>query len=137
MCAQSPSYIQLFVIHPMDCSSSVHGIFQARILEWVVSPIYYIVAIVQPLSHVHLFVTPWIAAQQTSLSLTISWNLLKLVSIETVMPSNHLILCCPLLRLSSIISASGHFLMSWHFASRGQSIGASASASVFPMNIQG
>ena len=91
---------------------------------------------VQPFSHVWLFVIPWTTVHQTSLSFTISWNLLKLISIETVMSSNHLVLCCPLLLLSSIISTSGHFLMSWHFASRGQSIGASASASVFPMNIQ-
>ena len=52
---------------------------------------------VQLLSHVLLFVTPWTAACQASLSFTISWSLLKLMSIEWVMPSNHLILCCPLL----------------------------------------
>ena len=46
--------------------------------------------------------TPWTAARQTSLSFTISWSLLKLVSVESVMPSNHLILCCPLLLLPSI-----------------------------------
>ena len=49
------------------------------------------------LSHVRLFVTPWTAARQTSLSITNSWSLLKLMSIELVMPSNHLILCHPLL----------------------------------------
>ena len=52
---------------------------------------------VQSLSHVPLFGTPWIAAHQASLSITESWSLLKLMSIESVMPSNHLILCCPLL----------------------------------------
>ena len=52
---------------------------------------------VQSLSHVRLFVTPWIAARQASLSITNSQSLLKLMSIESVMPSNHLILCCPLL----------------------------------------
>ena len=46
--------------------------------------------------------TPWTAAHQTSLSFTISWSLLKLMSIESVMPSNHLILCCPLLLLPSV-----------------------------------
>ena len=46
--------------------------------------------------------TPWISAHQGSLSLSISWNLLKLMSIESVMPSNHLILCCPLLLLPAI-----------------------------------
>ena len=51
---------------------------------------------VQSLSHVWLFATPWTAACQASLSITNSWNLLKLTSIELVMPSNHLILCRPL-----------------------------------------
>ena len=61
-----------------------------------------IYVVVQSLSHVWLFETPWIAAYQASLSITISWSLLKLMSIELVMPSNHLILCCPLLLLPSI-----------------------------------
>ena len=58
--------------------------------------------VVQSLSHDLLFVTPWTAARQAYLSLTISWCLLKLVSIESVMPSNHLFLCCPFLLLPSI-----------------------------------
>ena len=57
---------------------------------------------VQSLSCVQLFVTPWTAACQASLSITNSWSLLKLMSIELVMPSNHLILCLPLLLLPSI-----------------------------------
>ena len=57
---------------------------------------------VQLLSHVQLFVTPWTAARQASLSITNSWSLLKLMSIKLVMPSNHLILCHPLLLLPSI-----------------------------------
>ena len=57
---------------------------------------------VQSLSCVRLFVTPWTAAHQVSLSITNSRSLLKLISIESVMPSKHLILCCPLLLLSSI-----------------------------------
>ena len=57
---------------------------------------------VQLLSHVQLFATPWTAALQASLSITNSWNLLKLMSIESVMPSNHLILCHPLLLLPSV-----------------------------------
>jgi len=52
---------------------------------------------VQLLSHVWLFVTPWTAARQDSLSITNSQSLLKLMSVESVMPSNHLVLCCPLL----------------------------------------
>ena len=57
---------------------------------------------VQSFNHVWLFVTPWTAAQQDSLSITNSQSFLKLMSIELVMPSNHLILCCPLLLLPSI-----------------------------------
>ena len=57
---------------------------------------------VQSLSHVRLFATPWIAACHTSLSITNSQSLLKLISIESVMPSNHLILCRPLLLLPPI-----------------------------------
>ena len=57
---------------------------------------------VQSLSRVRLFATPWTAAHQASLPITISRSLLKLMSIESVMPSNHLILCRPLLLLPSI-----------------------------------
>ena len=60
---------------------------------------------VQSLSHVWLSVTPWTAAHQASLPFTISWSLLKFMSIQLVMPSNHLILCCPLLPLPSIFSS--------------------------------
>ena len=58
---------------------------------------------VQSLSHVQLFVTPWTEAHQASLSITNSQSLLKLMSIESVIPSNHLILCHPLLLLPSIL----------------------------------
>ena len=54
-----------------------------------------IVTVVKSLSHVRLFATPWTAARQASLSFTISWSLLKLISIELAMPCNHLILCRP------------------------------------------
>ena len=57
---------------------------------------------VQSLSHIRLFVTPWIAACQGSLSITNSWSLLKIMSIELLMPSSHLILCRPLLLLSPV-----------------------------------
>ena len=77
-------------------------------------------------------VTSWTAASQASLSITNSWSLLKLMSIESVMPSNHLILCHPL----QCFPESGSFLVIQFFASGGQSIGASASASVLRMNIQ-
>ena len=65
---------------------------------------------VQLLSHVRLFATPWTVARQASLSITNSWSLLKLMSIESVMPSNHLILCCPLLLLPSIFPSIRVFL---------------------------
>ena len=58
---------------------------------------------VQLLSHVWLFPTPWTSACQVSLSITISQSLLKLMSIKSVMPSNRLILCCPLLLLPSVL----------------------------------
>ena len=56
-----------------------------------------ILSSIQSLSHVWLFAIPWTTARQASLSITNPWRLLKLMSIELVMPSNHLILCCPLL----------------------------------------
>ena len=61
-----------------------------------------ILAVAQSLSRVWLFVTPWTEARQASLSFTVSWSLLKIMSIELVMPYNHLILCFPLLLLPSI-----------------------------------
>ena len=60
------------------------------------------VVVVESLSPVQLFATPWTAARQAFLSLTISWSLLKLMSIEPMMPSNHLVLYCPLLLLPSV-----------------------------------
>ena len=64
---------------------------------------------VQSLSRVRLFATPWAAAHQASLSITNYWSLLKLTSIVSVMPSNHLILCRPLLLLPSIFPSIGVF----------------------------
>ena len=147
---------------PMDCSllgPSVHGIFQARLLEWgavqflnkqslffqikysknksslkknsmssvcflcLLCNFYFLVihqfSSVQLLSCVQLFTTPWIAARQASLSITNSWSSLKLMSIELVMPSSHLILCSPLLLLPPIPPSSRLFhneltvLMRW------------------------
>ena len=74
--------------------------------------------------------TPWSAAHQSALSSTISQSLLKFMTIESVMLSNHLILCHPHLLLPPIFPASGAFPMSWLYASGGQSVGASALASV-------
>ena len=91
---------------------------------------------VQSLSRVQLFVTPWTAAHQASLSITNFLSLLKLMSIESVMPSNHLILCCTLLLPPSIFSSIRVFSSESVLSISGQNIGVSASASVLPMNIQ-
>ena len=92
---------------------------------------------VQSLSCVWLFATPWIAARQASLSITNSQSSLQLTSIESVMPSSHLIVCRPLLLLPSVFPRSGSFPVSQFFASGGESIGVSASTSILPMNIRG
>ena len=142
----APKLLQscLTLCNPMDCSlpgSSVHGISQARILEWVAmsssrgssqprnqtcvsyvsctgrqvfcffvflttsatqeAPFCFFSS-VQSLSHVRLFATPWIAARQASLSITNSQSSPRLMSIKSVMPSSHLILCRPLLLLVPI-----------------------------------
>ena len=102
-----------------------------------------IIVAVQSLSCVHLFATLRTVAHEASLSFTISWSLLELLSIELVMPSNRLILCHPLLPLLLIFPSIKVFWdlirvlsepVSWLFASDGQSI--EASASVLPVNIQ-
>ena len=130
VCVLVLSRVWLFC-DPLDCSSpgsSVQGISQTKILEGVTMSfsrgsfhtrdwthiscigrriLYYgatweALSSLQSLSRVQLFVTPWTAAHQASLSITNSQRLLKFMSIETVMPSNHLILCRPLLLLPSI-----------------------------------
>ena len=91
--------------------------------------------VVQLLSCVRLFATPWTAAHQVSLSFIISLSLLKLMSIVSVIPSSHLIICCPLLFLPSIFPSIRFvclFAVSWLFAPVGQITGASASAPVLP-----
>ena len=76
----------------------------ASVLIWL-----HLLCCCQSLSRTLLFVTLWTAARQASLSFTISWSLLKFMSIESVMLSNHLILCCPLLLLPSIFPSIGIF----------------------------
>ena len=92
---------------------------------------------VQSLSHVQLPTTPWTVVRKASLSITNSQSLLKRMSIKSLMPSNHLI--SSVMSFSSCLQsfpASGSFPMSQFFASGGQSIGVSVSASVLAMNIQ-
>ena len=91
---------------------------------------------VQSLSHVQFFVTPWTAACQASLSITNSWRLLKLMSIESVMPSTISSSIIPFSSCLQSFPASGSFQISQFFTSGGQSTGATTSASVLPMNIQ-
>ena len=92
------------------------------------------ISLVQWLSGVWLFVTPWTAACQTSLSITSSWSLFKHLSIMSVMPSNHLILCCPLL-LSPLTFPSIRVLLNESLLCiRWPKV--SASASVLPKNIE-
>ena len=141
----APSCLTLH--NPVDCSppgSSVHGIFQARgrdsvrekTLCYSSTPgsLLFTLVVVQSLSHVWLFATPWTAATQAPMSSTVSQSLLKFMSIESVMLSSCLILCCPLLLLFQPFPASGSFPMSQFFTSGNQSI--EASASVHPVNIQ-
>ena len=87
-------------------------------------------------SHAWLFIASWTAARRASLYFTITQWLLKLMSIESVIPSNHIVLCYPLLVLPSILPAFRSFLMSQLFTSGVQSIGTLASTSVLPIHIQ-
>ena len=79
---------------------------------------------------------PWTAAHQASLSITNSWSLLKVMSIESVMPSNHLILCRPLLLLPSVFPSIRVFPMVSSSHQVTKVTGVSASASILPLNIQ-
>ena len=100
------------------------------------------VVVVQLLSHVWHFATPWTTATHGlehthGLPFTISWSLLKLMYIESMMPSYHSMLCCPLLLIHSIFPSIRVFSNESTLSIGGQSIGASASASVLPVNIKG
>ena len=91
---------------------------------------------VQSLSHAQVFATPWTTARQASLSITISWSLLKLISIELVMPSNHFILCCPLIFPPSIFPRIRVFTNESVLRIRWPKYWSFSSASVLAMNIQ-
>ena len=92
--------------------------------------------VVQLPNYVWIFVTTYSATCKSYLFFTIPQSLLKLISIELVMPPNHLILCHPFSFFLQSLSASGSFPISQVFTSGGQSIRVSTSASVLPMNIQ-
>ena len=91
---------------------------------------------VQSLSCVQLFATPWTVACQASLYITNSWSLLRLMSIQLVMPSNHLVLCCPLLLLPSIFPSIRVFSNESVLHISWPKYWSFSSASVLPMNIQ-
>ena len=91
---------------------------------------------VQSLSHVQLFVIPWTAACQASLSITNSQSLLKLMSIELVMPSRHIILCHPLLLLPSVFPSIRVFANESALRIKWPKYWSFSSASVLPMNTQ-
>ena len=91
------SFLSLSIFH---CMYVLHLLYPL-LCQWTFRLLPFVV-VIQSLSGVWLFATPWTAAHQASLCFTISWSLLKLMSIESVMPSNHFILCCPLLLPPSI-----------------------------------
>ena len=113
--------------NPMDRGAwwtRVHGIIKSQFSS------------VQLLSRVQLFAAPWTAARQASLSITNSRSLPKLMFIESVMPSYHLILFIPFFSCPQPFPASGSFQLSQLFTSGGQSIGVSTSTSVLPVDTQ-
>ena len=138
---------------------SVHEILQARIVDWAAIPFFRGSSpprdqfespelqadslpfepsvVVELLNCIRLFAAPQTTACQGFLFFTISRSFHKLMSIESVMPFNHLILCCPLSSYPQSLLASGCFPISWLFPSVCQSIRASSSASLLPMNSQG
>ena len=141
-CAFSTRSMQAGLLIPQvsgDALSNHHGqhnISFPVLFYYIALLLYFILhqfSSVQSLSHVWLFATLWTAEHQ-ALSITNSRSPPKPLSIELVMPFNHLILCRPLLLLPPSLRASGSFPMSQFFLSGGQSIGVSASTSVLPIN---
>ena len=122
---------ELAILRQVRSHKDVHNQNKEEILVtitvFISATSHVIISSVQSLSHVRLFATTWTAAHQASLSITNSRSLLKLMSIKSVMPSNHLILWSPLLLHLQSCPASGSFPMSQFFTSGDQSIGASAS----------
>ena len=133
-CFQYVGMSRYAVISDWRLSLSSMCLSVLRDLHGLIAHVFLIV--VESLGCVWLFTTSCTAARQASLAFPISWSLIKLMSIESVMPSNHLILCCPLLLPPQSFPASGSFQTSQFFAWGGQSVGVSASTSVLPMNTQ-
>ena len=99
---QFPAVFNVSKEHGKKANDLLKQEFSQLQVSDMMSLIFCVIIVVQLLSRVQLFVTPWIAAHQAFLSFTISWSVLKLMSIESLMLSNHLILCHPLLFLPSI-----------------------------------
>ena len=102
---KTPAINLFFLVSLFNSISTMWRLFLCNLVSylklWCICILFFIF-VVQSLSHVQLFATPWTAARKASLSVTSSQSLLKLMSIESVMPSNHLILCRPLLLLPSV-----------------------------------
>ena len=132
------SFVGSSVIIYLLSSNSLFYMLQTVANKGNISPLYFHSkhSSVTQLCPTQLGQTPWTAACQASLSITNSQSLLKLMSIESVMPSNHLILCCPFSSCPQSFPASGSFPISQFFTSGGRSIGVAASASVLSGNIQ-
>ena len=127
------SYVKIFYSYP-----SLIKIFYQKLVYILpnIFPAWVQFSSIQSLSHVLLFATPWTTARQASLSIINTQSPPKPMSIESVMPSNHLILCHPLLLLTSIFPSIRVFSNESALHIRWPSIGVSASTSVLPMNTQ-
>ena len=99
-------YLYFVIIKTFNSEKLVYYI---HVFNYIYTYTHTRIVVVWSLSHVRLFVTPWTAACQASLSFTISQSLFKLMAIESVMPSNHLILCCPCLPLPSVFPSISVF----------------------------
>ena len=128
--SELPSFLRVNNI--LLCVYTTFGLSIHLTMDIWVAPV-----VIQSLSHVQFFATPWTAVHQASLSFTTSWSLLRFMSIESVMLSNHLILSYPLLLLPSVFHSIRVFSKEPLFASVDQSVGASAFAPILPMNTEG
>ena len=138
---KNTNWIFFLVIYQIVCYSGdnwyLYNVKSSHLRAWTISVfihLLYSFSSVQSFSHVQLFVTLWTAAHQASSSITNSWSLLKLMSIVLVTPSNHLILCLPLI-LPSIFPIIRVFSNESVLHIRWPKYWISASASVLPMNI--
>ena len=126
--------VERSVFSPLSCINTRegHGLSRFRTCALPLNHFWEVVVVIPMLRHVQLFSAPWTPAHQASLPITTSGSVLELLSIEAKMPSNHLILCRPLLLLPSLFPSIKTLPISRLFTSGGQGIGASASASVLP-----